>query len=939
MRKIFTLILLAFSFQGFSQSTTIVISQLYGAGGNAGAAYTADYVELHNISSVSQSLSGMSIQYASATSTTTWSGVASLPAVSIPAGGYFLIQMSGAGAVGAAIPTPDHVATPPIAMSGTNGRVALVNGTTALSACPTTPDVIDLVGYGTSVCFEGSAATAALTATNAAIRNNNGCAETNNNGADFTVAPAAPKNSASPVVACGVVPVGPAITAGAVNNFGNVVVLTNSASQSFSISGSNLTGAPGNITITAPSTDFQVSINNTTWGASANIAFTSATLASTLVYARFTPQTAGLKTGNISISGGGITTPVAVAVSGNGTTTTPTTGGLVISQIYGAGGNSGALFNADYVEIHNKSTATQSLQNYSIQYASSTTTTTWSGKSNLPAVNIPAGGYYLIQMSATGTIGSTLPTPDYLATPTIAMSASNGRVALVSDTFNLVACPTTANVVDLVGYGTSVCFEGSAAVGALDTLRAGFRNNNGCDDTNNNLADFTINTPAPRNSTSPVAVCGVIPTNPTLSSGTLTSFGTVCLGNTAGPNSFNVSGSNLTAANIIVGPLSGYAFSLTSGGAYTPSLSITQTGGALAATTVYVNFTPTAAQSYSGSIPVAGGGATAIFVAATGTGAAIVTPSFNAMNPVCQGGNFSLPPTSTNGISGTWAPAINNTATTTYTFTPGTNQCAVSTTMTVVVNPNVVPVFTQPAPICSGTSYTLPADSDNGITGSWSPAFDNTTTTTYTFAPGAGQCATSTTLTIEVIPAAPTVITGDSTDIQANAATLHGTITFQGCTNITEYGIEISSINGFTPGTGYRVPSANQSNNMFSASVNGLVQNTVYFYRAYARNANAIAYGEEKLFFTKPIPAGLVIYGTPVVRGTTLHYSLSGIQPGHYAVRIYNVMGQLVLQKDIIAQVNFIDTQLQIPASLPIGLYTFQIFNPSFKIQKSLMIQ
>src|SRR5258708_3476172 len=103
MKKIFTLLFLACSFAAFSQSTTITISQIYGAGGNAGAVYNADYVELHNISSVAQSINGFSIQYQSAAGTTAWTGVSALPNASIPAGGYYLIQMSAAGATGAAL--------------------------------------------------------------------------------------------------------------------------------------------------------------------------------------------------------------------------------------------------------------------------------------------------------------------------------------------------------------------------------------------------------------------------------------------------------------------------------------------------------------------------------------------------------------------------------------------------------------------------------------------------------------------------------------------------------------------------------------------------------------------------------------------------------------------------------------------------------------------
>jgi serine protease inhibitor len=129
-----------------------------------------------------------------------------------------------------------------------------------------------------------------------------------------------------------------------------------------------------------------------------------------------------------------------------------------------------------------------------------------------------------------------------------------------------------------------------------------------------------------------------------------------------------------------------------------------------------------------------------------------LTPSFAQVAPICSGGSFSLPTTSDNGITGSWAPAVNNTTTTTYTFTPNSGQCATTATMTVVVNPNLTPTFVQIAPICSGGSFSLPTTSDNGITGTWAPAVNNTTTTTYTFTPSSGQCATTATMTVTVNP-------------------------------------------------------------------------------------------------------------------------------------------------------------------------------------------
>ncbi|MFN5622031.1 MAG: concanavalin A lectin, partial [Flavobacteriales bacterium] len=109
-----------------------------------------------------------------------------------------------------------------------------------------------------------------------------------------------------------------------------------------------------------------------------------------------------------------------------------------------------------------------------------------------------------------------------------------------------------------------------------------------------------------------------------------------------------------------------------------------------------------------------------------------VTPTFAAVGPFCSGASIpALPTTSTNGIAGTWNPAINNTATTTYTFTPTAGQCATTTQLTITITPNVTPTFAAVGPFCSGaTINALPTTSTNGITGTWNPAINNTSTTT-----------------------------------------------------------------------------------------------------------------------------------------------------------------------------------------------------------------
>jgi gliding motility-associated-like protein len=164
-------------------------------------------------------------------------------------------------------------------------------------------------------------------------------------------------------------------------------------------------------------------------------------------------------------------------------------------------------------------------------------------------------------------------------------------------------------------------------------------------------------------------------------------------------------------------------------GTWSPAIDNTQT-------TAYT-FTPTAGQcANNGSLTV--------------TVTPLVDPTFNQVGPICSGSALSLPASSIENITGTWSPAPNNTATTPYTFVPDAGQCSNNGAMTVVVNSATTPTFTQIAPICSGGTINLPTSSLEGISGTWSPAVNNTATTTYTFTPSAGQCATTATMTVNV---------------------------------------------------------------------------------------------------------------------------------------------------------------------------------------------
>lgn len=180
-------------------ATHVVISQVYGGGGNSGATYRNDFVELYNAGTTAVSLSGWSVQYTSATGTT-WQ-VTPLSG-SIPPNGYYLVQQSAGAGGTTALPSAEATGT--FAMSATTGKVALVTTATALSgACPITDVVSDFIGYGGADCFEGQSPAAVLSNTTAAIRKTGGLQDSNDNGADFATGAPEPHKAASPGVTVG----------------------------------------------------------------------------------------------------------------------------------------------------------------------------------------------------------------------------------------------------------------------------------------------------------------------------------------------------------------------------------------------------------------------------------------------------------------------------------------------------------------------------------------------------------------------------------------------------------------------------------------------------------------------------------------------------------------------------------------------------------------
>jgi hypothetical protein len=752
----------------------------------------------------------------------------------MPVGSYLLIQFSAAGSAGTALPvTPDLISTN-LTMSGVSGKVVLSNQAAAL-ACGaaatlcTLPSssIVDLVSYGVSSNAEGGVSAnngVALTSTQGSVRKNNGCLDTDNNNNDFNVVTApVPRNSASTIVNCSA-SVPSLSVSGTLSDFGSVIAGSNSASQTYNISGTNLTGAPGTVLVSAPSTDFQVSNNNTSWATTTTVAFVSATLSPTPVYVRFSPQSAGIKTGTVSNNGAGVTAAVNVAVSGTGILPpTPLVTATALTSFGNICLNATTAANSFTISGTNLTNASLSVAALSGFTYSTTLAGTYTSSLSLNQ----AGGVYSQEIfvkfspvalqSYNGNIvisGAGAPSINVAATgtgnnntPTVATSSASAITtiaATLSGVINAIGCTAV----------TSYGFEYS--------LISGFTNGTVVSSTNLNAGAFGAN------------IAGLVPSTtyyfkafalngggkaygiqqafataaPVISATPLTAFGSLCLNATSSINSFTIASAGLSNANVTVDPLAGYLFSTTQAGSFTSSLSLVQPGGVYSQI-VFVKFSPTAVQSYGGNIIVSGGGANAIGVSVSGSG----------------------------------------------------------------------------------------------------------------------------------VNSAATVLSGAASDQKFHSAVVSGSISNIGCSNITSYGIEYSSIIGFASGQGTKLYSQNMSAGNFSASLSGLIQATSYYYKAFAINNGGVSYGSQQSFATASIPDGLVIYSTPVGKGGTLHYSMKNIKPGHYAAKIYNVSGQLVYKKDMILQLKFIDDSFVLPAYIGSGVYSLHIENFEFLAKKVFMIR
>ena len=452
---------------------SVIISQVYGGGGNTGATLKNDYIELINHSSAPVNLNGWSVQ---ALISGNWL-VTPLPNLILQPGQYFLVQESqGAGGTDN-LPTPDAVGT--ITVGSTAGVVALRSSATPFTgSCPNGAGLMDFVGYGdATTCHEGANPAPQLTNTTAALRKEDGCFDTHDNGNDFLSGAPTPRNSSSPFNDCtGLAGFGAANPSSVLQ--GEMTTLTvyvapaqNPASTGLTVTadlsqigGSNaqtFSGGPGTFTYLAT-----IPANNSTGTKSLPVTITDAQLraASTNIVLNVLPLIPDHVT---------------------------------ISQLYGGGANSGSTYSHDYVELYNPHSTPFDLTGWSIQYGPATGDT-WQVQPL--GGEIGSGEYYLIRLAAGTVPAGTIPVPPANVNGDINMSATTGKVALVNNFDSLEGpCPLgNPSIVDFVGYGTTAnCSETNRAPAPSNTTSI-FRVNGGARDTDNNSLDFFAGAPNPR---------------------------------------------------------------------------------------------------------------------------------------------------------------------------------------------------------------------------------------------------------------------------------------------------------------------------------------------------------------------------------------------------------------------------------------------------------
>ncbi len=462
----------------------IVVSQIYtpGGGGGGGTGFNHSFIELHNNSSSPVSLVGWTVQFSIGTGAA-WA-VTPLSGVIQP-GQYYLVQEGNSG-TGNPLPTPDAIG--PSFMTPAAGKVAVVASTQAVTNCPS--GVVDLVGYGNVECFEGTTAPSMSPAV-ALRRKLQGCQDTNINANDFQISAPLPRNTASPLQACGPVP-----------PFGTVSIDPASVRAGKWVT-LRATAFPG---YAPPSSALFVAVDlSPIGGASAQPLYDDGTHGDVTAGDRYfaLQYQVPLET---TPGGHALTFTFSDPETRSSTVLANMTvlPSVVISQIYtpGGGGSGSSQFDHSYVELHNRGASAVALDGWSLQYAD-VDANPW--QVTPLGGTIQPGQYFLVRMGNSLAGRPPLPTPDVVGNTFIVPAV--GRVGLFPTTAVANGCGSAQSIVDLLGYGMGACFEGSGLAPSMNPQIALFRMDQGCQDEDDNPSDFVLGTPLPHNSASPFVTC------------------------------------------------------------------------------------------------------------------------------------------------------------------------------------------------------------------------------------------------------------------------------------------------------------------------------------------------------------------------------------------------------------------------------------------------
>jgi Calx-beta domain len=408
-------------------SSSMRISQVYTRGGEAGATYQNDFVEIFNASNSTIDINGWSMVVISFEGSTEQStGGTFNSSFPIAPGTHLLVRFNGNGTNGQAVPGQFPINT--ISLGSTGGHIELLPpGVTYQAGCPpATGAVSDFVAYGSTSCSAEGSPAPAPTTTKALMRLNNGCTDTNNNASDFTLSDPNPRQFTSAVTPCG------------------------------SQSTPTPTATPTPTSTATP-----------------------------------TPNPTATPTPNAS------PTPV----TGNS--------GMRISQVYTRGGEAGATYQNDFIEVFNASNSTIDINGWSMVIISFEGSTEQSaGATFTSSLPVAPGTHLLVRFNGNGTNGQAV--PGQFPINTISLGSTSGQIELLPPglTYKAGCPPATGTVADFVAYGPAACLAEGSAGPTPTTTKSLMRLNNGCTDTNNNASDFTLSDPNPRQFTSAATPCG-----------------------------------------------------------------------------------------------------------------------------------------------------------------------------------------------------------------------------------------------------------------------------------------------------------------------------------------------------------------------------------------------------------------------------------------------